>query len=42
MVLQGNVPGGKTVTDGGYRFPLCPVFWGFLGSVNGQIDGPTS
>ena len=27
-------------SDGGYRFPLGPVFWGFLGSVNGQIDGP--
>ena len=41
MVLQGNVPGGKN-SDGGYRFPLGPVFGGFLGSVNGQIDGPAS
>ena len=29
-------------SDGGYRFPLGPVFCGFLGSVNGQIDGPAS
>ena len=29
-------------SDGGYRFPLGPVSWGFLGSVNRQIDGPAS
>jgi len=41
MVLQGNVPGGKTVTVG-IDSPLGPVFWGFPGAVNGQIDGPAS
>ena len=24
--------------DSGYRLSLGPVFWGLLGSVNGQID----
>ena len=37
MVLQGNVPGCKTVTVG-INSPRS----GFSGSVNGQIDGPAS
>ena len=29
-------------SNDGYRFPLGPNFWGFLGLVDGQIDGPTN